>query len=149
MTDPNMADAVYIEPLKPDIVAAIVRKEQPDGIIAGLGGQTGLNITAELAEMGVLAECNVKPLGTPLETIYVAEDRERFRTTMEASEKESPKSHAVYDSNDYNGWQRNSACLQSSDPHTPSGRWQRIARNEAQLKAIIENGIKNRASAKS
>jgi len=143
MTDPNMADAVYIEPLKPDIVAAIVRKEQPDGIIAGLGGQTGLNITAELAEMGVLAEYNVKPLGTPLETIYMAEDRERFRTTMEGIGERVPKSHAVYDSNDYQ-WLAAELGLPSivRSAYTLGGGGSGIARNEAQLKAIIENGIK-------
>ena len=143
MTDPNMADAVYIEPLKPDIVAAIVRKEQPDGIIAGLGGQTGLNITAELAEMGVLADHNVKPLGTPLETIYMAEDRERFRTTMEGIGERVPKSHAVYDSNDCQ-WLAAELGLPAivRSAYTLGGGGSGIARNEEQLKAIIENGIK-------
>ena len=143
MTDPNMADAVYIEPLKPDIVAAIVRKEQPDGIIAGLGGQTGLNITAELAEMGVLAENDVEPLGTPLETIYIAEDRERFRTTMEDIGEAVPRSHAVYDSNDYQ-WLASELGLPLivRSAYTLGGGGSGIARTEAQLKAIIEGGIK-------
>jgi carbamoyl-phosphate synthase large subunit len=143
MTDPNMADAVYIEPLKPDIIAAIVKKEQPDGIIAGLGGQTGLNITAELAEMGVLAENGVEPLGTPLETIYLAEDREQFRNTMEGIGEEVPRSYAVYDSNDYQ-WLANELGLPVivRSAYTLGGGGSGIARTEAQLKAIIEGGIK-------
>ena len=143
MTDPNMADAVYIEPLKPDIVAAIVRKEEPDGIIAGLGGQTGLNITAELAEMGVLADCNVQPLGTPLETIYMAEDRDRFRSTMEDIGERVPRSHAVYDSKDYQ-WLAAELGLPAivRSAYTLGGGGSGIARSEPQLKAIIENGIK-------
>jgi carbamoyl-phosphate synthase large subunit len=143
MTDPNMADAVYIEPLKPDVVAAIVRKEQPDGIIAGLGGQTGLNITAELAEMGVLAENGVEPLGTPLETIYMAEDREKFRKTMENIGERVPRSFAVYDSNDYQ-WLASELGLPVivRSAYTLGGGGSGIARTDAQLKAIIEGGIK-------
>jgi carbamoyl-phosphate synthase large subunit len=143
MTDPNMADAVYIEPLKPDIVAAIVQKEQPDGIIAGLGGQTGLNITAELAEMGVLAENGVEPLGTPLETIYMAEDREQFRITMEGIGERVPRSYAVYDSNDYQ-WLASELGLPVivRSAYTLGGGGSGIARTEAQLKVIIEGGIK-------
>jgi carbamoyl-phosphate synthase large subunit len=143
MTDPNMADAVYIEPLKPDIVAAIVKKEQPDGIIAGLGGQTGLNITAELAEMGVLAENGVEPLGTPLKTIYMAEDREKFRKTMESIGEGVPRSFAVYDSNDYQ-WLASELGLPVivRSAYTLGGGGSGIARTDAQLKAIIEGGIK-------
>ncbi|MGZ4864390.1 MAG: carbamoyl-phosphate synthase large subunit [Halobacteriota archaeon] len=143
MTDPNMADAVYIEPLKPDIVAAIIKKEQPDGIIAGLGGQTGLNITAELAEMGVLAENGVETLGTPLETIYLAEDREQFRKTMEGIGEGVPRSFAVYDSNDYQ-WLASELGLPVivRSAYTLGGGGSGIARTDAQLKDIIEGGIK-------
>jgi carbamoyl-phosphate synthase large subunit len=82
MTDPEMADEVYLEPITPEAIAEIIRTEQPDGVIAGLGGQTGLNVTAELAEMGVLEEHDVEIMGTPLETIYATEDREQFRQRM-------------------------------------------------------------------
>jgi len=82
MTDPEMADEVYIEPITPDAIAEIIRQERPDGVIAGLGGQTGLNVTAELAEQGILEEYDVDVMGTPLETIYATEDRERFRERM-------------------------------------------------------------------
>src|SRR5659263_222152 len=143
MTDPNMADAVYIEPLKPDIIAAIIKLEQPDGIIAGLGGQTGLNITAELAEMGVLAENGVETLGTPLETIYLAEDREKFRKTMEGIGEGVPRSFAVYDSNDYQ-WLASELGLPVivRSAYTLGGGGSGIARTDAQLKDIIEGGIK-------
>lgn len=143
MTDPNMADSVYIEPLKPDIVAEIIRKELPDGIIAGLGGQTGLNVTAELAEMGVLKECGVKLLGTPLETIYMAEDRERFRDTMESIGERVPKSFAVYDAKDHQ-WLASELGLPVivRSAYTLGGGGSGIARTEAQLKEIIENGVK-------
>ena len=92
MTDPEMADAVYIEPLTPQAVAQIIEKERPDGIVAGLGGQTGLNITSELAEMGVLEKFGVKLLGTPLKAIYDTEDRDRFKHAMEAIGEKVPRS---------------------------------------------------------
>ena len=82
MTDPEMADKVYVEPITPEAIAEVVRAEDPDGVIAGLGGQTGLNVTAELAEQGVLEEYGVDIMGTPLDTIYATEDREQFRQRM-------------------------------------------------------------------
>ncbi|WP_333787591.1 carbamoyl-phosphate synthase large subunit, partial [Methanomethylovorans sp.] len=95
MTDPEMADAVYIEPLDPRTVAKIIEKERPDGIIAGIGGQTGLNITSELAEMGVFEKFGVKLLGTPLQAIKNTEDRELFKETMESIGEKVPRSKAV------------------------------------------------------
>ena len=82
MTDHEMADKVYVEPITTEAIAEIVRAEEPDGVIAGLGGQTGLNVTAELAEQGVLGEYDVDIMGTPLDTIYATEDRELFRERM-------------------------------------------------------------------
>jgi len=92
-TDPEMADAVYIEPLRADIIAKIIEKEKPDGILSGMGGQTGLNMTAELAEKGALK--NVEILGTPLEAIYKGEDREKFRNLMLEIGEPVPKSIIV------------------------------------------------------
>src|SRR6056297_2010812 len=83
MTDPEMADEVYVEPITTEAITEIIRKENPDGVIAGLGGQTGLNVTAELAEEGVLEEHDVEIMGTPLDTIYATEDRDLFRQRME------------------------------------------------------------------
>ena len=95
MTDFEMADVIYIEPLVADVVAKIVEKECPDGILAGLGGQTALNMTAELAELGVLSKYDVKVLGTPLEAIYDAEDRERFKQMMERINEPIPRGVTV------------------------------------------------------
>ncbi len=89
-TDPDMADIIYIEPLRADVIAKIIEKEKPDGILSGMGGQTGLNLTAELAEMGALK--NVEILGTPLEAIYRGEDREKFRDLMVQIGEPVPKS---------------------------------------------------------
>jgi len=95
MTDPDMADKVYIEPLVPEIVAKIIEKERPDGIIAGIGGQTGLNITSELAEMGVLEKYNVEVLGTSVRSIQEAEDRDLFKKAMQRVGEPVPRSVAV------------------------------------------------------
>jgi carbamoyl-phosphate synthase large subunit len=95
MTDPEMADAVYVEPITTGAIAEVIAREEPDGVIAGLGGQTGLNVTAELAEEGVLEEHDVEIMGTPLETIYATEDRERFRRRMEAIGQPVPRSTTI------------------------------------------------------
>jgi carbamoyl-phosphate synthase large subunit len=95
MTDPDMAERVYIEPLVPEIIAKIIERERPDGIIAGIGGQTGLNITSELAEMGVLEKYNVEVLGTSVKSIREAEDRDLFKKAMQRVGEPVPKSKAV------------------------------------------------------
>jgi carbamoyl-phosphate synthase large subunit len=95
MTDPDMADAVYIEPLEAEIIARIIEKEMPDGIIAGLGGQTGLNVTIKLAEMGVLEKYKVELLGTSLQAIKDSEDRGLFKKKMESIGEKVPRSKAV------------------------------------------------------
>jgi carbamoyl-phosphate synthase large subunit len=94
-TDPDMADEVYIEPLRADIIAKIIEKERPDGILSGMGGQTGLNMTAELAERGALK--GVEILGTPLEAIYQGEDREKFRDLMKEIGEPVPISYILND----------------------------------------------------
>ncbi|MCX6698996.1 MAG: carbamoyl-phosphate synthase large subunit [Methanomicrobiales archaeon] len=94
-TDPDMADKVYIEPLRADIIAKIIEKERPDGILSGMGGQTGLNMTAELAERGALN--GVEILGTPLEAIYQGEDREKFRDLMKKIGEPVPISYILND----------------------------------------------------
>ncbi len=79
MTDPSMADKVYMEPLTLEYMAKIIRYERPDAIIPGIGGQTGLNLAMELERKGVLKECYVELLGTPFDSIRQAEDREEFK----------------------------------------------------------------------
>ncbi len=83
MTDTNIADKVYMEPLTLEYVAKIVRYERPDAIVPGLGGQTGLNLAVQLAKKGVLEECQVEILGTSFESIEMAEDRELFKQLCE------------------------------------------------------------------
>ncbi|WP_256545733.1 carbamoyl-phosphate synthase large subunit [Halobellus inordinatus] len=95
MTDPEMADRVYIEPITPEAISEIIREENPDGVIAGLGGQTGLNVTAELAEQGILEEYDVEIMGTPLDTIYATEDRDLFRQRMENIGQPVPASTTI------------------------------------------------------
>ena len=82
MTDEGIADKVYIEPLTVDVISKIIDAERPDGILPTLGGQTGLNLAVDLAESGVLDKFSVKLLGTPLEAIKSAEDRELFRKLL-------------------------------------------------------------------
>jgi carbamoyl-phosphate synthase large subunit len=82
MTDPEIADSVYLEPLTVESVEAIIARERPDALLPTLGGQTGLNLAVELHEAGVLERYGVQLLGTPIESIRLAEDRERFKAKM-------------------------------------------------------------------
>ena len=84
MTDTQIADQIYMEPLKPEVIKRICRKEKPDSILSGLGGQTGLNLCAELAKSGFLAEQGIRLLGADPETIARAEDRKLFKETMDS-----------------------------------------------------------------
>ncbi|AHV98352.1 carbamoyl-phosphate synthase large subunit [Paenibacillus sabinae] len=95
MTDTNMADKVYIEPITLDFVTGIIRQERPDGLLPTLGGQTGLNMAVELARAGVLEQENVKLLGTQLHSIEKAEDRDLFRDLMRELEQPVPESTIV------------------------------------------------------
>jgi len=92
MTDPNLADRTYIEPIEPETVAAIIRKERPDALLATLGGQTGLNTALALDKMGVLKECNVELIGARADVIEKAESRELFRDAMHRIGLKVPKS---------------------------------------------------------
>ena len=95
MTDTTMADKVYIEPITFDFVSRIIRQERPDGLLATLGGQTGLNMAVELYESGILDEYNVELLGTRLEAIKQAEDRDLFRTLMNDLNEPVPDSDII------------------------------------------------------
>ncbi len=94
-TDPDTADSVYIEPLTAESVAKIIEKEGVDGVISGMGGQTGLNISAELAEKGYLKKYGAELVGTQIEAIDKSEDRELFKETMESIGEPVPKSKSV------------------------------------------------------
>jgi carbamoyl-phosphate synthase large subunit len=92
MTDMNMADKVYVEPLTVEFLTKIIAKERPDGLLPTLGGQTGLNLATKLAKKGVLDEYGVELLGTPLESIEKAEDREHFKALMQEIGEPVPES---------------------------------------------------------
>jgi carbamoyl-phosphate synthase large subunit len=95
MTDPDLADATYIEPITPEIVAKIIEKERPDALLPTMGGQTALNCALSLRKMGVLAKFNVKMIGATADAIDKAEDRERFREAMRRIGLETPRSHHI------------------------------------------------------
>ncbi|MBV9270164.1 MAG: carbamoyl-phosphate synthase large subunit [Candidatus Eremiobacteraeota bacterium] len=97
MTDPEIADAVYLEPLTVASVERIIDRERPDALLPTLGGQTGLNLAVELNEAGVLERYGVELLGTPVETIKLAEDRERFKEKMIEIGEPVPESAIVTD----------------------------------------------------
>src|ERR1700744_5426080 len=92
MTDPGLADATYIEPITPEIVARIIEKERPDALLPTMGGQTALNCALSLRRMGVLEKFGVQMIGATAEAIDKAEDRELFREAMRKIGLETPKS---------------------------------------------------------
>jgi len=95
MTDTEIADRVYIEPLNVEFASRIIAREKPDGLLPTLGGQTGLNLATKLAESGILDEHNVRLLGTPLASIRMAEDRQEFRSLMQRIGEPVPESWIV------------------------------------------------------
>ncbi|MFN8830595.1 MAG: carbamoyl-phosphate synthase large subunit [Labrys sp. (in: a-proteobacteria)] len=92
MTDPELADATYVEPITPEVVAKIIEKERPDALLPTMGGQTALNTALKLEEMGVLARFGVEMIGAKADAIDKAEDRERFREAMKKIRLETPRS---------------------------------------------------------
>ena len=92
MTDPQMADRTYIEPVTPEIVAKIIERERPHALLPTLGGQTGLNTAIQVAEMGVLEKYGVEMIGANQEAIRKAEDRELFKEAMRRIGLEVPRS---------------------------------------------------------
>jgi len=95
MTDVEMADRVYIEPLTPEFLEQIIARERPQGLVPTLGGQTGLNLASKLSELGILEKYDVELLGTPLSTIQKAEDREQFRALMREIGEPVPESWII------------------------------------------------------
>ncbi len=83
MTDKEVADKVYIEPLTIEFLEKVIKKERPDSLLAGMGGQTGLNLAVELSDNGILDKYNVRVIGTSIEAIKKGEDREIFRNLMQ------------------------------------------------------------------
>jgi carbamoyl-phosphate synthase large subunit len=96
MTDPGMAESTYIEPLNAEVLARIIERERPDALLPNLGGQTGLNLSSQLAKSGVLARFGVQVIGVNVDAIERGEDRTVFKQTMEKLGIEMPRSEAVY-----------------------------------------------------
>jgi carbamoyl-phosphate synthase large subunit len=119
MTDPGLADATYIEPITPEVVAKIIEKERPDAILPTMGGQTGLNTALALADMGVLDKFKVELIGAKREAIEMAEDRKLFREAMDRIGLENPKATII------------------AAPKLPSGKYD-IAAGVAEAIAAIE-----------
>jgi len=114
MTDPGLADATYIEPITPEVVAKIIEKERPDALLPTMGGQTGLNTSLALEEMGVLEKFGVEMIGAKREAIEMAEDRKLFREAMDRIGLENPKATIVSAPKGPNGKYDIKAGLQSA-----------------------------------
>lgn len=142
MTDPDLADATYIEPITPEIVEKIIAAERPDAILPTMGGQTALNCALTLDKSGVLAKYNVEMIGAKAEAINKAEDRQLFRDAMDKIGLESPKSHVAHTMAE-----AEAALLQIGLPaiirpsFTLGGTGGGIAYNHEEFKAICERGL--------
>lgn len=143
MTDVEMADKVYIEPLTLESVSGIIRKECPDALVPTLGGQTGLNLAVELANAGVLEECCVEVLGTHLDAINQAEDRERFRTLMNEIGEPVPESEIIHTLEEAYAFVRDIGYPVIVRPaFTLGGTGGGICSNEEELVEIVSSGLK-------
>lgn len=142
MTDKNMADKIYIEPLTVKTVKKIIEKEKPDSILPNLGGQTGLNIAMELEEQGFLKENNIKLLGTSPEGIKNAEDRQAFKDMMESINEPCIASKVVNTVEDAVKFAREIGLPVIVRPaYTLGGSGGGIAYTEEQLREITSNGL--------
>ena len=143
MTDKNMADKIYIEPLTVTTVKKIIEKEKPDSILPNLGGQTGLNIAMELAESGYLEKKNVRLLGTSPEGIKNAEDRQSFKDMMESINEPCIASRVVTDLQSGLDFAKEIGLPVIIRPaYTLGGTGGGIAHTEAQFKEICESGLR-------
>jgi carbamoyl-phosphate synthase large subunit len=143
MTDEGVADVTYIEPLTVEVLRRVIERERPDGILATLGGQTGLNLAVKLAEAGILDMFHVKLLGTPLETIQKAEDRELFRQLLIDLGLEVPLSRTVTTIEDALAFSDEVIGLPAviRPAYTLGGTGGGIARTRADLERIAGSGI--------
>ncbi|RLG60265.1 MAG: carbamoyl-phosphate synthase large subunit [Candidatus Hydrothermarchaeota archaeon] len=142
-TDKEIADIIYVEPLVPEVVARIIERERPDGVLPTMGGQTGLNLVTQLAELGILEKYGVETLGTSIESIKRAEDRELFAELMREINEPIPESKAVRSVED---------ALETAEAigypviirpaYTLGGTGGGVANNEEELKEIASRGLK-------
>jgi carbamoyl-phosphate synthase large subunit len=142
MTDPDVADVIYMEPLTVDVVTEIIKRERPDGLLATMGGQTGLNLAVALHEKGVLEQYGVRLLGTPIETIVKGEDREAFKQMMADIGEPVPRSltvSTVEEAVAFAGEIGYPAIIRPA--YTLGGFGGGIARDEAELREIARKGL--------
>jgi carbamoyl-phosphate synthase large subunit len=139
MTDPDWADATYLEPLDADAVAQIVERERPDALLPTLGGQTALNLAVELAEGGVLERFGVELIGAPLEAIRRAEDRQEFREAVTAAGLAVPESIVVRSLEDL---EQGFAPAVVRPAFTLGGSGGGLARSEEELRRQVEIGLR-------
>ena len=125
MTDPDLADATYIEPITPEVVARIIEKERPDALLPTMGGQTALNTALSLNKMGVLEKFGVEMIGAKAEAIDMAEDRELFREAMKRIGLETPKSMLA-----------NASAAKDADKLSHSGELARLKMEGGDLEAF-------------
>ncbi len=143
MTDTHIADRVYIEPLTPEFLEEVIYKEMPDGLLATLGGQVGLNLAVALAERGVLERYKVQLLGTSIESIKKAEDRELFKETMNQIDQPVPESAIVESVQAAVDFAREIGYPLIVRPaYTLGGTGGGIADNEQELIDVVTRGLK-------
>jgi carbamoyl-phosphate synthase large subunit len=144
MTDTATADKVYIEPLTLEFVSRIIRKERPDAILPTLGGQTGLNMAVELAKAGVLEACGVEILGTKLDAIERAEDRDLFRSLMNEIQEPIPESTIIHNLEEAYAFVNEIGYPVIVRPaFTLGGTGGGICHNEEELIEIVSSGLKH------
>ncbi|MEJ2740271.1 MAG: carbamoyl-phosphate synthase large subunit, partial [Dehalococcoidia bacterium] len=143
MTDEGIADTVYIEPLTVDTIARIIELERPDGLLPTLGGQTGLNLAVELADAGVLDKYNVRSLGTPIDTIRKAEDRELFKQMLLDIDEPVPESITVTSLEEArDAADRLGLPLIVRPAYTLGGTGGGVAYNREELELIVSSGLR-------
>ena len=142
MTDKEMADKIYMEPLTLDFLTRVIRKERPDALLPTLGGQIGLNLAVALSESGILDECGVEILGTKLFSIKQAEDRELFRNLMNELNEPVPESDIVHTLEEAEEFVKQIGYPVIVRPaFTMGGTGGGICNNIEELKEIVSNGL--------
>ncbi|CAI8009930.1 Carbamoyl-phosphate synthase large chain, partial [Geodia barretti] len=142
MTDRDVADRVYIEPLTVPVLERIIAQERPDGVLPTLGGQTGLNLAVALADAGVLDRYDVRLLGTPLETIRKAEDRDFFRQFLTDIGEPMPPNHTVFTMAEAQAYKAEAGLpLVVRPAYTLGGTGGGIANTEEEFLATVESGL--------
>ena len=143
MTDPVMADATYIEPITPEVVARIIEKERPDVLLPTMGGQTALNTALVLHEQGVLDKYNVELIGARPEAIAKAEDRKLFRSTMDSIGLESARSRTVNNFDDgMNALEHIGLPAIIRPSFTLGGEGGGVAYNSEEFEKIVRDGLR-------